>query len=664
MSLLLGLALCLAPQESAPKFRVTNLAPIERLQVLAVSMPLPRGRHYSLPACEVGGEVFPTQTLLRWSDGSIALSQLHLRVKIPAESSASYEVGLRRQEKGPQDWRELRWLFPEQPELQFELIDPWGRKFLAGLLPDESAGPGGWLPGSDLIRRRRFASAFHLLTDPSQVLLTLRAYLTFYRGERRAELTVLLDNAGAAGVPLGPIRFRQLSLLSGRETLLRPRFIRENLLQQPRLQQDGRFKQVLLGPSDQLYLGDRTAKAFRFDLFAKDEEVDETAALLARWQVRQPLVAVPELDWVRHTGAFGMHGGPAPILSDEDGQAGLQLQSLRMAGEFGPFAGFGDPRDAAAQGTARNGPSALHNVLRWASGDLLRAAEGMALQQSLRPSPGMNPRLPESMAAWREGMSSRTVQRPHGFTALDYEHFSVDLLYDYYWLTGDPFALDELRRIGRGLRPLLEGVPFMTARGEGWCLQAGVQIARASGDRQLLADLYERFEKVILPVLGREPASFAIRQPAHPEALGEGESFDLPWQMAALVYGLHALFQETGSEDVRDAMVDVALTMAGPGWVEGLGPKYLLSATDPERYQMPVGYEALEGTAWMQIGAFALAAELTLAEADRSLIRSRADALWAPHEEVGEVTAGLSVSNKAAANPWFQIYLDRRPVQR
>ncbi|MHC5063104.1 MAG: hypothetical protein ACYTG5_03915 [Planctomycetota bacterium] len=664
MSLLLGLAICLAPQEPAASFTVTNLAPMDRLQVLALPMPVPRGRHYSLDAVELAGQTFPTQTLLRWSDGSVALTQAHLRVNVPAESTQQFELSLGGTLEQAAEWRQLPWLFPELPELQFELIDPWNRRFLAELVPDESAGRDGWLAGSELLRRRRFTSDFYLVEDPQQLLFTLRAYLSMYRGERRAELTVLLDNRCEGGLPLGPVRFKQLNLISRPGLGLRPRFIKENLLEPPRMMRDGSFKQVLLGPSAQLYLGDRTAKSFRFDLFAEDAELEEELAMLARWQVRQPLVAVPDLDWVRFSGAFGMHGGPAPVFPGEQGRAGVQLQSWRLAADFGPFGGFGDPRDAAAQGTARNGPAALHNVLRWSSGDLLMVAEGMALQQSLRPPPGMLPRLPESMSAWRQGLSRRSIERPHGFTPLDYEHFSVDLLYDYYWLTGDPYALDELARIGKGLSPLLAGLPFMTSRGEGWCLQAGVQIARATGDRELIASLYRRFEEVILPELGRHPDCYAIRQPAHADALGEGESFDLPWQMAALIYGLHALFQETGSEDLRDAIVSVALIMAGPGWLEGVGPKYLLSSSNPDRYQMPVGYEALEGTAWMQIGAFELAAELAAGEADRSLLRARADALWEPQNDVGQEPEGLSASSQAAANTWFQIYLDRRPVQR
>lgn len=663
MSLLLGVVLCMPQAEPVPAFVVENRAPIERQQVLPVSMPFPRGLHAEVKAVSVNGEVFPCLTMIRWPDGSVALVQLHTRLKIPKEQRSRFEVHVLTGAESEHVEIDRPWLFPDRPELSFEFRDPWGRLYRAKLEPDSSVGTEGWLPGTSLLRSRRYVSAFHLVEDPKQVALTLRAYLTQYRGERRAELTVVLDNQSLAGPAFGPMRFSEFAIIAPASLRIRPHFIRENLLREPTLIDGGGYRQVLLGPSDQLYLGDRTAKAFRFDLYAEGAQDSDRERELARWQVRQPLVALPDLAWVRATGAFGAHGGPAPVSKITPSLASAQLMSWRLAADFGPFAGFGDPRDAAAQGTPRNGPCSLHNVLRWSSAGLLAAAEGMVLQQALRPTPGRSPRLPEATLAWRQGLSQRTITRPHGFTALDYEHFSVDLLYDYYWLTGDPFALDELRRIGSGLLPLLEALPFATSRGEGWCLQAGVLIARASGDDDLLAALLERFERVILPVLGAASASYAIPQPPHPEALQPGVDFDLPWQMAALIYGFHALYQQTGDLRVRDAIGRVAMVMARAGWLDGVGPKYLVSASDPQNFSMPVGFGPLEGTAWMQIGAFVLAAELADSEVDRSLFRQRADFLSEPHLVLGKDPSRASAIGGAAANPWFQIHLDRRSSQ-
>src|SRR5690606_38969651 len=196
-------------------------------------------------------------------------------------------------------------------------------------------------------------------------------------------------------------------------------------------------------------------------------------------------------------------------------------------------------------------------------GDLLRASrpgtaalrlEWQALQQTLRPTPAAAARLPEATAALRAGLSARAIARPHGYTAGGYETFSADLLHDAFQLTGDPLARHELARLGSAIRPLLAGLPFRSSRGEGAVLRAGVRVAVATGDRELLGFLRARFAEVIEPELGGGPTgrAHAIAQPPHPQALGPEHPFDVPWQMGLLVDGLCALWRATGDEAVRD----------------------------------------------------------------------------------------------------------------
>jgi hypothetical protein len=275
----------------------------------------------------------------------------------------------------------------------------------------------------------------------------------------------------------------------------------------------------------------------------------------------------------------------------------------------------------------------------------------MVLQQTLRPTPGHRVRVPEGGAALRQGMSPRTLQQPHGFTALDYEHFSVDLLYDYYWLTGDPLARDELARAGRGLPRVLAELPFLTSRGEGWCMQAAVLISRATGDPEPVERLHERFRERVEPELGSPGALYVLRQPPHRDVLGGEEPFDAPWQMAAFIHGAHAMFQQTGDRRFADAAVRAAKVMAGPGWVDEVGPKYLLSATDPDVFTMPVAFDPRAGTAVMQVGGFVLAAQLTRADADKSMFKRRSEFLFEPYDDEVERA-------QARLNTWFQLYLD------
>ncbi|MHC4918545.1 MAG: hypothetical protein ACYTKC_03020 [Planctomycetota bacterium] len=646
-------------REPTPAFVVANPADTPRTEILRVSVPFRRGSHKQLHRARIpqehGEEDAAAVPLVRWPDGSIALAQLQVRVHLGAKERRRFLV---RPGQGPcpDPGGEVPWHYDELGKalpLFTEVQDPWGQTYRARLRPDLAAGPSGLLCSTPLVRVRRYRGVHRRVGDENREFLGLVALLTSFRGERRAELTILLDNAAyGSGPVLGPVRFKRFSLVTETNTLrVRPRLIRENLLRPPLARKPGGYRQLLLGPSDQIYLADRTAKCFRLDLFLDDGSATEAEKRAAMLAASAPLWPMPDLPWTRHTGAFGVHGGPAPGPGKASAQTSLTVFRWQVNADFGPFGGFGDVKDAAAQGTPRNGPCALHNVLRWASGPLLTAAEGMVMQHCLRPPPGRAPRLPPGTKPFRVGLSDRTIQAPHGFTALDYEHFSIDLLFDYYWLTGDPLALMEMRRTVAGLPTLLAGLPFLTCRGEGWCMQAAALHEMATGDRALLDFVRQRFRNDVQPKLGPKGASWVLRQPPHKDAFGPSVFFDAPWQMAAFVHGLHAMYRRTGDAMFRDAVLRTARVMADPGWLEGTGPKYLVSALDPGRYTLPVGYGPLEGTAIMQTGAFVLAEKMAADVDDKQLFRRRARFIYAPYEKAEpEVNA---------ANPWFQLMLDR-----
>jgi hypothetical protein len=645
------------PQE--PAILVKNPATANRDEVVRASLPLPRGRFKTLPWVKVGGKWAPTVPLVRWSDGSLAVVQLHPRVTLPAGARRRFKVELT--PEGQPGNEALAWPLQGDIPIHTELEDPWGNVFRARFVPDTTAGPKGVLRSSSRVRVRRFRSVHRADagktsgTDKEpRLFFNLVAYLTTFAGENRAELTLVLENGDKPVI--GPARFRRFVMVVERRQLLtRPRFIVENGLRPPELV-DGRWRQTLLGPSDQLYLGDRTAKAWRFDLFLDHKGEDQEKRDAARLAAEFPLRPTPDVTWTRHTGAFGAHGGPAPGLGEETAESVWTRHRWGFHADFGPFGGFGDPRDAAANGTPRNGPSALHNVIRFGSGPLLGCAEGMVLQHCLRPTPGSGVRIPAETKKLRQGLSKRTMRRPHGFTAMDYEHFSADLLYDYYWLTGDALARDELARLGRGLRGVLSDLPFRTCRGEGWCMQAAVLISRATGDARPVQFVHKRFVESVEPTLGTDPAPYLIRQPPHPDALDGKEAFDCPWQMAALVHGAHAMFAQTGDTRYARLVVRAGRVMAGSGWLEDEGPKYFVSAAGADQYAMAVGIGPLEGTALMEVGAFVLAEEMAQKDSDRRTFRSRAETIFAPYEKAER--------DRTAMNTWFQLLLDRRARRR
>ena len=681
MSLLLVLA-TLLPQEpveaTSPRpgplqqpVELINPSPVAREGLVFCSVPFARGvlrSHLADSAIAVvvglpsGAVRAPARPLMRWPDGSLALIQVQVHCAFKAAERLPATVEPVLDEAGvacaaPARDHDPAVLLPLP--LWTEVVDPWNRTYRSQLVPDETAGPGGVVFDTGLVRLQRFRSQ-HLGVDDAvkgHAFLDLTALLMTFDGGRNAELTLVLDNREPLAGPLGPVRFRGFRLITSQDDLrFLPAYAVENLLPPPRPRSEGGFVQWLLAPGDAHYLADGSAKAFRLQLFQDGEDVDAAAREAASW-AHARLWGCCDLDAVRHTRVFGPHGGPAPKQESDSGTASAQLATWRRTARFGPYGSFGDPQEVGLRAAPRHGDSMLHNVLRWRSPELLVAAEGMVLQQGLRPSGGRPERTPADTAAYRQGLPQLARRAPHGFVPHDYEHVSAHLLFDYYWLCGDEWAREELARLGRSIVGLLASARFRTSRGEGNCLEAGVLCARATGDVELVTTLDTHARTVLLPLLDRLDQGVAVVQPPHLGVLDGKAPFDAPWQMAQLVRGLTALAAAGGSEDLNLTAVQVAHAMATSGWVDGAGPKTFVGVGAGGRYSMAALPVDRAGRDRITLGAFVLAAELaTDATTDarlRECGRFVLDRDLSPD-------AGLAAQLSAAANPWLQIALDRR----
>jgi len=666
----------LLPQQPGVPVDLVNPATVARTGTVLASLPLPRGALRggapgALLAVDVAAErdgkmvtvdTAPAVPLLRWPDGSIALLQAALAVPVAPRATVRVVATPRVGADGaaaPLLATAHRALLPWPLPLWTELLDPWGRVYRADLVPDPTAGPDGVLLDCGRARIVRFRSPHRVVGGDfaGRPLLDLRAYLLTFDGERRAELTLVLDGQEPSAGPLGPVRIGGFRMCTGDDALrFVPAFAGENWLPPPRRRPDGGCVQWLLVPEQDLYLGDGTAKVFRLHLFADGPDVDAGQRDAAAWAPLRT-VAFADLDRVRSSRCFGACGGPAPRNNGDLGDAGRQLELWRLGTVFAPWSGFGDPEDARRSGLLRQGDSLLHNVLRWRSPALLDAAEGMVLQHGLRPSGGRAVRLPADTAPLRQGLPQRAIEAPHGWWPIDYEHCSAHLLFEYYWLTGDPWARDELARVGRSVVAMLAAVPFMTSRGEGSCLLAGTLCARATGDAALLARLVDHALQRITPSLAPPESAAALPQPAHPLVLGGDTAFDAPSQMAQLVRGLAALHLATDDARLLPLIARVADAMAGAAWLEGQGPKTFVSSEDVGRYTMAASPEDRSGADRTVIGALVLAAELAGDPATAVRLNGRADFLL---DRDLPADAGLPARLQAAANPWLQIAFDRR----
>ena len=181
-----------------PAVVIENPAPIDRQEIVAFSLPLPRGAHRDLRRARVDGAPAACAPLIRWPDRSVAVARVHVRLELPANSRRVLAV-----EPLPGDFeaQEAVWPWPEQLPLETELEDPWGRRFVARF---ESVAGVASPTDTALVRRRHFAARHLYDGDGRQAFLGMRAYLTEFAGERRAELTLVLDNHAADGLVFGP----------------------------------------------------------------------------------------------------------------------------------------------------------------------------------------------------------------------------------------------------------------------------------------------------------------------------------------------------------------------------------------------------------------------------------------------------------------------------
>jgi hypothetical protein len=601
----------LAPQggdEPSPRVRLTNPAAVTRVERVRFSMPWPIGAHRELASASVGEFDASCVPLLRWADGSIAVVQIQALVELEAGADVVLDVV-------PLDGRFQAGASASLPPIEVELEDAFGQVFTAQFAEDiESRAP------TESVRTGSFRG---LLTRQAEAgveaLYAVGLAVTELDAPRRTEVHLVLDADPRGSEPVvGAARIRRLSVrCTDPERRLHARHGR--LLAMPSL---SGAALDLLGPSDAIYLGDRTRKAFLLDLVPVDAEAGGVSL--------PPLEAWPDAAWVRHTGAFGLHGGPGPVEPGEADGRPVAPWWRRLDG--GPFGALMAPRELTHTDFGWP-PSALHPLVARGSWARLEEARASVLQGGLRPPPLVEARAPAETEAFRSGLSPSALARPHGYLAFDYEHVTADLAFDVFWWTADPFAWEELSRMAGAIPALLAVPAFRTSRGEGACLRAGVAAARATGNEQLLAQLVQHVTEVLAPAIGGdEPRrGHALAQPPDMRALGPGHPFDVPWQMGLLVHGLHALWSATGDETSRTLALRVARRMAGPCWSAEDGLAAFVSAVDPNvRSSSLVGVAGAQG---MAIGAFVLAAEMAEHVDDRSLLLERARRMA---ERVGE----------------------------
>ena len=186
--------------------------------------------------------------------------------------------------------------------------------------------------------------------------------------------------------------------------------------------------------------------------------------------------------------------------------------------------------------------------------------------------------------------------RAHGFEHYDVEHWSTDLLFDYWTISGDAWAQDELRHMGECLRGLLRPEGFYTstvlpARAEGWAMQSFVQVFLATGDLRYRDAALDRMHDIVdrdrmsTGLYRAVQVSGSDRRTTWPEP----HSFYMPWQHGVVLFGYLGAWKFFGDPLARTICEDVTYGV-DRGWVSNVQDPTHGFVANGLRYYVPLSY--------------------------------------------------------------------------
>lgn len=642
-ALLLGLG-NRATAQANTELIIENLSSFPRVEWMKASVPFAQGEQGEPIQKNVNGAPTCWRVLQRWPDGSVKIGQAqslvvldgHQKVRLPVKPGA---VPMRGFALHPAVERAL-------PNLTLATIvqDVQGVNYLCMYRPLERKNHK-ILEISDTTVALR-SREYHRNWNNKGIgrdFLTQTTYLQLYSALPFATLDIIVSNdyLGADNPSssdpnlhaLGDVGFKGIDFWSvGCESLVR----------HPDKNHLGPHEHGILGPNTTHvrlikdgYFGDGQGKHWRVILFFDDPHWSEPERTAWRKFVTgfadQTLIPVADFESWRRTMALGIFG------SNQDPHAKVDFEVSRnwetwnkTTSHFGPFGAWGDHKNTSTTGTPRNGPHTTEAQYATQTGrsEPIQQLEGMCWQQQLRPYhlfglrveanddiylwDGLPYRITGGRVVSAENLGRRAlhVNDPYGpwragvplsyhhdWGAYDVEHISVDHLFDYYTFTGDHFTLEEMRHLGECLMgatrtfKYFSGLTVLTARAEGWVMQALVKCFVATGDSRYKDHAMRRVRTVIEPGRKKNHASKALMFQGSHSATGypQPHAFFMPWQHAAVVFGYMAAYRYFDDRLARSIAHDVLETIRY-SWVYNFqDPKFGL-VEKGLRYYTPAEY--------------------------------------------------------------------------
>lgn len=626
-----------APAGFRPEFTVQNRGGV-RTETVRVSVPFPWTQVTDLSSWSVEGEATAWRVLQHWPDGSVRVAQAQFTTSLAADESRDYRVldgagSL----AGPFEPHPV--FAAAVPEFGAEVADTFGVRYRTFF-----GEPAETLQETALSRVRRFRGYHRAVADPGigRDYLTSTFYLTEFRDQPLVLVDWLLGNdylgaddpqgSGDPNLhPLGDIDLGRAAFLARGQDLLLPYRPQTEGIGTAQLAQGGYRELPVLQDT---VLADGQTRRYRFLLLVDDPAVDPQQRAAARAtasaMIETPLRPLATLASWQQTHALGLLGGPVTGPPDAAQRAEHDWQSWSGANHFGSWGSRGDPKVTGQTGTPRNQPLTPDLAHAVQSGDqrLLIALEQKAWIQAARPLhlyglvvedadrillwdgvpvyPGSRDLSHESLgrralraadpyAAYRTRVVAGS-QRAHGWQHFDHEHWTTDLVFDYWTATGDAWAHEELRQMGESLRGLLRPWGALTAlvqpaRAEGWLMQGVVQAWLATGDLRHRDFALGRLHVNLLPARPQHPSG-AIDFDRNEVRTGFPlpHAYYMPWQHAAVLYGYLAAWKFFGDPLFLE-VCDGVTRCVEYAWVRNYDDPVFGFVPNGIRYYVPVEYD-------------------------------------------------------------------------
>ena len=585
------------PLPVKPFLLATNTAALDRTETLRGTVPFTRGQVRDVAQLQtLGVRGYDTAwlPLQYWPDGSIRTAQAQWTVALAPSETLRFEVG--------QDVTALTAPFSRHPWVTRAARDLWfGARVTDtfGVVYESTVQAPGRVVQETTLTRVSHHRVYHQATGSGGIgrdYLASQFYITEFRDQPIVLVDWILGNDylgsdspdGSADpnlYPLGGVDVNRAEFVVRGGTETRPYLGGKHAVQPGRDVGNG-WRGYVVMEND--FLGDAQTRRYRF--LVRVEDSGASAEDKQRWrstfnaQADDAVYPLAEIQVWQGSHALGLQGGPVDGPANAASRANGMYNSWEGANHFGTWGTFGDVKLSGTTGTPRNtaGSEELFRAIQSGDRRLLKMLEQKAWAQSQRDChtyglrvgaeerillwdmppiyPGSRDLSHESLgrrALWRNDPYTRyrtrvqlNSQRAHGWNPYDSEHWTTDLLFDYWSVSGDAWAKDELVQMGECLKGLFRLATYNTrwlqaVRAEGWAMQGFVQVFMATQDPAMKAYAVRRLNEVIEAQREKtHPSKMLTFQGTYAGTLFPGQhEFYMPWQHGPVLFGLLAAYE-------------------------------------------------------------------------------------------------------------------------